>query len=116
MKIVLQELNNVKFIEFITRNRPYDFKTDIGHIKTTLGSESKLLQTDTEEDVLNFMLNNLGYEFQIPNSKIKFICSDYFEKWLNQIKDQNKNVPNYINEFKQGIDDIKNKYNNSSNN
>ena len=91
---VLQELNNVKFIEFITRNRPYDFKTDIGHIKTTLGSESKLLQTDTEEDVLNFMLNNLGYEFQIPNSKIKFICSDYFEKWLNQIKDQNKNVPN----------------------
>ena len=40
---VLQELNNVKFIEFITRNRPYDFKTDIGHIKTTLGSESKLL-------------------------------------------------------------------------
>ena len=91
---VLQELNNVKFIEFITRNRPYDFKTDIGHIKTTLGSESKLLQTDTEEDVLNFMLNNLGYEFQIPSSNTKFICSDYFEKWLNQIKDQNKNVPN----------------------
>ena len=28
------------------------------------------------------MLNNLGYEFQIPSSNTKFICSDYFEKWL----------------------------------
>ena len=40
------------------------------------------------------MLNNLGYEIKIPNSNTKFTCSDYFEKWLNQIKDQNKNVPN----------------------
>ena len=82
---VLQKLNNVEFVKFITRNRPYDFKTDIERIKTTLGSESKLLQTDTEEDVLNFMLNNLGYEIKIPNSNTKFTCYNYFQKWLNQI-------------------------------
>ena len=40
------------------------------------------------------MLNNLGYEFQIPNSKIKFTCSDYFQRWLYHIESQNENVPN----------------------
>ncbi len=90
---VLREINADGFVEFITSNRPYEFNTDIEDIKTTLVSKSKLLQTDTEKDILNFMLNNLGYEFQIKKINMKFTCSDYFERWLNQIENQNKNVP-----------------------
>ena len=91
---VLQEPNAGKFVNFIIKNHPYqnDFNGDIQQIQPYLNNEFKK-ESSTTEDILKFMLNNLEYEFQIPSSNTKFICSDYFEKWLNQIKDQNKNVP-----------------------
>ena len=92
---VLQEINADKFVEFIIYDHAYKgtFNFDMKQIRLDLWTalEKKLSKT---KDVLNFMLDNIGYEFQIPSSNTKFICSDYFEKWLNQIKDQNKNVPN----------------------
>ena len=92
---VLQEINADKFVEFIIENHPYqsDFNGDIQQIQPYLNNEFKK-KLSTTKDVLKFMLNNLGYEFQIPSSNTKFICSDYFEKWLNQIEQKNKNVPN----------------------
>lgn len=92
---VLQEINADEFVEFMIKNHPYqsDFNGDIQQIQPYLNNEFKK-EASTTEDILKFMLNNLEYEFQIPNSETKFTCSDYFEKWLNQIETQNKNVPN----------------------
>ena len=92
---VLQNNDADDFVNFIIENPPYQgiFDADMKQIRLYLKTalEKELSKT---EDILKFMLNNLEYEFQIPSSNTKFICSDYFEKWLNQIKDQNKNVPN----------------------
>ena len=91
----MQEINADKFVEFIIENHPYqnDFNGDIQQIQPYLNNEFKK-ELSTTKDVLNFMLNNLEYEFQIPNSNTKFTCYDYFQKWLKQIEQQNKNVPN----------------------
>ena len=92
---VLQNNDADDFVNFIIENHPYQgiFDADMKQIRLYLKTalEKELSKT---EDILKFMLNNLEYEFQIPSSNTKFTCSDYFEKWLNQIKDQNKNVPN----------------------
>ena len=91
----MQKINADKFVEFIIYDHAYTdtFNFDMKQIKLDLGTALKEKLSKTK-DVLNFMLNNLGYEFQIPNSNTKFTCYDYFQKWLNQIEQQNKNVPN----------------------
>ena len=89
----MQELDNVEFVNFIIKNHPYqsDFNGDIQQIQPYLNNKFKK-KLSTTKDVLNFMLDNLGYEIEIPDSNIKFTCYDYFKKWLNQIEQQNKNI------------------------
>ena len=91
----MQKINADEFVKFIIYDHAYTgtFDFDMKQIKLDLWTALKKKLSETK-DVLNFMLNDLGYEFQIPNSNTKFTCYDYFQKWLNQIENQNKNVPN----------------------
>lgn len=92
---VLDKLNDDNFVNFIIENHQYrdSFKSDMVCIKLGLGTALKK-KLSTTKDVLNFMLKNLGYEIEIPDTDRKFTCYNYFQMWLNQIKKQNENVPN----------------------
>lgn len=90
---VLQELNADDFVRFITTHRPYEFDTDIENIKKVLND--KFGEQASYKDILQYMLNNINLDLKsAANIKKKFTCYNYFERWLNQIETQNKNVPN----------------------